>query len=88
MKEVIVFTSATCAPCKQLKPDLEALQAEHGFSMRYVEMSHENAQEFMKFGVRSVPTTVCHDGVSEVGRFIGAQTPTAVLSQLQEWGVL
>lgn len=88
MKEIIVFTSATCAPCKQLKPDMEALQQEHGFPMRYVEMSHDNAPEFMKFGVRTVPTTVCHDGDAELGRFIGAQTPTAILSQLQTWGVV
>ena len=57
--ELIVFTSPTCAPCKQLKPDLEALQAEFGFPMRYVSMEPANAQEFMKFGVRTVPTVVC-----------------------------
>lgn len=87
-KELIVFTSPTCAPCKQLKPDLEALQAQHGFTMRYVSMEPANAQEFMKFGVRTVPTVVCHDGESEVGRFIGAMTPTAILAQFETWGVL
>ncbi|MCL2874761.1 MAG: thioredoxin family protein [Betaproteobacteria bacterium] len=86
-KEIIVFTSAACAPCKQLKPELEFQAGHRGFPLRFIEMSIANQAEFMKYEVRSVPTVVCHDGEKEVGRFLGAMTPTAVESKLAEWGL-
>lgn len=86
-KELIVFTSATCAPCKQLKPELEFQQQQRGFAMRIVEMTFENKDEFAKYGVRGVPTVVCRDGEEEIGRFIGAMTPTAVGNYLDTWGL-
>ena len=86
-KEVIVFTSPTCAPCKQLKPELEFQSQHRGFAMRVVEMKFENQAEFAKYEVRSVPTVVCHDGEQEIGRFIGGMTTTAIEAKLAEWGL-
>ena len=86
-KEVIFFSGQTCAPCKQLKPEME-FQAQHrGFAMRIVDMCHENKDEFLKYGVRSVPTVVCHDGENEIGRFVGAQTSIGVEASLAAWGL-
>lgn len=87
MKEVIVFGSPTCAPCRQLKPEMEFQSQHRSFPLRVVEMSFENQAEFMKYGVRAVPTVVCHDGEQEIGRFIGGMTATAIEAQLQEWGL-
>lgn len=87
MKEVIVFASPTCAPCKQLKPELEFQSKHRGFPMRVVEMKFENQAEFAKYEVRSVPTVVCHDGDQEIGRFIGGMTTTAIEAKLAEWGL-
>jgi len=87
MKEVIVFTSPTCAPCKQLKPELEFQSKHRDFPMRVVEMKFENQEEFAKYGVRNVPTVVCHDGEQEIGRFIGGMTTTAIEAKLAEWGL-
>jgi len=86
-RELIVFTSLTCAPCKQLKPELERLQQQRGFSMRIVQMTPATSSLFDKYGVRAVPTVVCRDGGSEIGRFVGAMTPTAVECKLAEWGL-
>lgn len=86
-KEVIVFSSPTCAPCKQIKPELEFQSQHRGFALRFVEMAFANQAEFAKYEVRSVPTVVCHDGESEVGRFIGAMTSTAIEAKLAEWGL-
>lgn len=93
MKEVIVFTSPTCAPCKQLKPVLEDLSAQKGFSLRYVEMKPSNQAEFMTHEVRSVPTVVCVEiddehNQTELGRFIGGMTYNAVETQLAMWGIV
>lgn len=85
-KEVIIFTGATCAPCKVVKPELEFQAAQRGFPLRVVEMKAENAAVFSQYGVRSVPTVVCHDGETEIGRFIGAQTANAIEARLIEWG--
>lgn len=86
-KEVIVFSSTTCAPCKQIKPELE-FQAQHrGFPVRFVEMAIANQAEFAKYEVRSVPTVICHDGDQEIGRFIGGLGATAIEAKLAEWGL-
>lgn len=86
-KEVIVFSSPTCAPCKQIKPELEFQAGHRGFPLRFVEMKFENQAEFAKYEVRSVPTVVCHDGEQEIGRFIGGMTTTAIEAKLAEWGL-
>lgn len=86
-KELIVFTSATCAPCKQLKPELEFQQRQRGFTMRVVEMTIVNQGEFIKYGVRGVPTVVCHENGQEIGRFVGAMTSAEVASHLDAWGL-
>lgn len=87
MKEVILFSGATCAPCKQIKPELEFQSQQRGFPLRVVEMKAENATVFAQYGVRSVPTVVCHDGEVEIGRFIGAQTAAAIEAKLNGWGL-
>lgn len=88
MKEVICFSSTTCAPCKSVKQTLEELSVERNFPLRIVEMKFDNKDVFAQFGVRSVPTVVCVDGEKEVGRFIGATTPIAVEGTLDMWGLL
>jgi len=86
-KEVIAFVSETCAPCRQLKPEME-FQAEHrNFTLRMIEMSFENAPEFARYGVRIVPTVVCCDNDEEIGRFVGGMTTTAIEGKLGEWGL-
>lgn len=87
MKEVVIFTSPSCAPCKQMKPVLESLAQERGFPVRQIEMSIGNQAMFVKYGVRTVPTVVCQDGEEEIGRFTGGKTPAALEEQLAAWGV-
>lgn len=86
-KKVLVFTSATCAPCQQLKPEIEKRQAERGFDME-VFVLEENANPFSQFKVRAAPTVVCinENGV-EVGRFTGGIPPAALDNHLKNWGL-
>ena len=88
MKEVLIFTTPACGPCKAVKPILEELHAEYGFPLRVIQASIQSQEEFVKHGVRTAPTVIClNDGV-EVGRFAGMRTADAVKGALQLWGVL
>lgn len=86
-KTVRVFTSPTCAPCRQLKPELEFQASQRGFTLDKVELSPATQEEFAKFGIRAVPVTVLMDGEVEVSRFIGPLTASGISAKLDEWGL-
>lgn len=86
--EILMFTSPTCGPCQNLKPDVLRLQEWHKFRLRLVEASAETRAEFERYGVRSVPVIVClNDDGTEKGRFAGGFT-SALEAQLKRWGVI
>lgn len=87
MKKLIVFSSKTCAPCRQLKPALEEQAQARGFAMTVVDMSLDNQSVFAEHNVRTVPTVVCVDGETEVGRFSGFISLTALEERLSAWGL-
>lgn len=86
-KEIVIYTSPTCGPCKQLKPALEAQAASRGFPLRIVEASFETQEEFITAGVRVVPTVIVLADGKEAGRFTGARTPAQLEEQLVNWGL-
>lgn len=58
--KTLLFTSPSCAPCKQLKIDLAA--AGIGANITLVDVSMETSTPLMAtYGVRSVPTMVFLD---------------------------
>lgn len=67
MKEIVVFSSPTCAPCKALRPVLDKEAAQRGFSYRYVEMAMKNQAEFVEHEIRAVPTVICKSDGVEIG---------------------
>lgn len=91
-REVILFTSPTCGPCKQLKPAILKLHGEHQFRLRLYELSAENRSVFMEHGVRQVPFVLCLEktdaGREPVGDFYGSRTPQALEAQFREWGLI
>jgi thioredoxin-like negative regulator of GroEL len=86
-KFVRIFTSPTCAPCRQLKPELEFQAQQRGFTLDKVELAVATQDVFAKFGVRAVPVTMLMDGETEVDRFVGPLTPSGVEAKLAEWGL-
>lgn len=88
-KKVVVFTSATCGPCKRLKPELQAQALDRGFNLEIVELATDgsNRDKFREAGVTGVPVTVLMDGNKELDRFVGGMTPTAIEQRLGEWGL-
>lgn len=89
-REILLFTSPTCAPCRQLKPNLEALQARHKFKMRLFELSAVNRADFEAYDVRQVPFVICRDPETgeQFGKFFGAQALPILENHLKQWGVI
>jgi thioredoxin-like negative regulator of GroEL len=85
MREVVAYTSPTCAPCRQLKPELQFQSQQRGFKLTVLELGSATAGDFAAAGVRAVPVTVLLEDGQEVDRFSGGMTPTAIESKLVEW---
>jgi len=87
--KVVIFTSPTCIPCRQLKPTLMRLQEMHGFELRVVEASAETQAEFERYGIRTVPTVIClnKDG-EKTNAFVGAQGEAMCENYLRKWEVI
>lgn len=86
--KVIFFSSQTCAPCKQLKPEFLMQSEKRGFGLEFVDMTRENQELFLKYDVRTVPTVICVDQNNEcVGRMTGAASRSVIEAHLDEWGL-
>lgn len=85
-KKVFVFTSNTCAPCKVLKPAIQKIQTEKGFDMEILVLE-EGSPLFRELGVRAVPTVVCIEGSTEIGRFSGGVSTIALENHIESWGL-
>lgn len=87
--EVLLFTSPTCGPCKQLKPNMIKLQDQYRFRMRIIELSEETKPEFEARNVRAAPTCIAVDqNGNQLGIFVGAQALPILEKRLQDWGVI
>jgi thiol-disulfide isomerase/thioredoxin len=53
--KVYMFTSETCAPCKQIKPALKELQEDFPLEWIFVDLNSSEAKEF---DIQKVPTMV------------------------------
>ena len=63
--KTLLFTSPTCAPCKQMKMDLAAIGIDAEITP--VDVSRpENADLLSTYGVRSVPTIIFLDDDEEI----------------------
>lgn len=89
MKKVVVFTSATCGPCKRLKPELQYQSESRGFELEIVELAADgsNREKFREHGVSAVPVTVLIEDGKELDRFQGAMTATGIEQRVKEWGL-
>jgi glutaredoxin len=70
MKEVHVFSSNGCQPCKLLKAKLQT----EGIKFKerlYDNMKPDEITKIKKYAIRSVPTTIIFDGENIIKRFDG-----------------
>jgi thioredoxin-like negative regulator of GroEL len=74
-KPLTIYWSATCGPCRSMKPELRALCADAD-----VELIEKNIADCMdevrKLGIRGVPTVALGDEILFVGGFSRASMET------------
>lgn len=61
MKRILLFTSKTCNPCKQLKPILKALAEEFKYPVEEIDIEIHKDIAFA-YKIMSVPTIIIEDG--------------------------
>ena len=82
---VLYFTAAWCGPCKMFKPTVQAVSAEIGISINYVDVDQQT-DIAQKYGISSVPTIIVENGGNVVYRNSGVMSKpqlTQVLSQFK-----
>ena len=80
MKTMKYFSATWCGPCKVFKPVMNEIAGE-GYSVQFIDV--DQSQDLaVKYGVRSVPTTVIEEGGIEVDRIVGSVSKQQVMSKL------
>ena len=82
MNKRIIYVSADwCGPCKAFKPVLQKVTAELGIPVEYVN-ADTNFEIVEKYGIRSVPTTICLVDNTMVFKYSGAMSESQLKSNL------
>jgi thioredoxin 1 len=72
-----------CAPCRMLKPRLEALSEEYG-DIEFLSMDVDKNEAFaQKFAVRSIPTLLFFKGGELVRTVVGVPTEKTLAGHLE-----
>jgi len=82
---VLYFTAAWCSPCKMFKPTVQAVSAETGVGINYIDVDQQPDMA-QRYNVSSVPTIIVENGGSVVYRNSGVMSKpqlTQVLSQFK-----
>ena len=82
---VLYFTATWCGPCKMFKPTVQAVSAETGISINYIDVDQQQ-DTAQKYGISSVPTIIVENEGNVVYRNSGVMSKpqlTQVLSQFK-----
>lgn len=80
---VVLFTSATCGPCRGMKPILGQLADRLQFP--YVELDvKQHMNDALALGIRAVPTMLVLKEGNVVGSFAGGRTEPQIREILNE----
>jgi len=82
---VLYFTATWCGPCKMFKPTVQAVSAETGISINYIDVDQQQ-DTAQKYGISSVPTIVVENEGNVIYRNSGVMSKpqlTQVLSQFK-----
>ena len=84
--KIVIYTSPTCSPCRNLKPILFDRSKERGFKLEIIELSEETRPKFIEKGIRAVPVTILVDeNECEIGRVNGGMSLSKLKEQLEAW---
>ena len=82
---VLYFTATWCGPCKMFKPTVQAVSAETGVGINYIDVDQQQ-DVAQKYGISSVPTIIVENDGNVVYRNSGVMSKpqlTQVLSQFK-----
>jgi putative thioredoxin len=84
---VVMFHASWCGPCRGMKPLVEAMAAELGFTLVGVDAGEQRDLAAME-GVRGVPTIIVYRNAVAVGQpSVGGKTEAQLRSFLAAAGV-
>ena len=86
-KPVLVdFWAEWCAPCRQVAPILDEINAEHGDKIRFVKMNvDENPVTPAAYRVTGIPALNVYQHGRVVKQIIGAKPKAALLGDLSDF---
>lgn len=82
---ILYFTAEWCGPCKMFKPTVQAVSAEIGVSINYIDVDQQKDLA-QRYGISSVPTIIVENGGNVVYRNSGVMSKpqlTQVFSQFK-----
>lgn len=82
---ILYFTAEWCGPCKMFKPTVQAVSAELGVSINYIDVDQQKDLA-QRYGISSVPTIIVENGGNVVYRNSGVMSKpqlTQVFSQFK-----
>jgi thioredoxin 1 len=83
---LVDFWAAWCAPCRQLAPVLEALQADLADRLTVVKLDVDaNPATALKYDVSALPTMILFAGGEPVQRVLGLRPKAALRAALEPW---
>lgn len=80
---VIDFYAIWCAPCRMLKPRLEALSEDYGDIQFFAMDVEKNEAYARRFGIRSIPTLLFFKGGQVVHTVTGMPSEKSLSEQLE-----
>lgn len=87
-QSAILFTGATCGPCKRLKPRLEAMAQQTGLQLHVLDIANE-MPAVRALGIRGVPSMVASDGQGGATLlFTGELHDEAIARKLRDVGLI
>ena len=78
MNKVMYFSTATCAPCKALKPIVQEVASELGAQIEYIDASQSPLTQ--TFSVTAVPTLIVFKNGMPATRHTGMATKQQIKS--------
>jgi len=82
---VLYFTATWCGPCKMFKPTVQAVSAEVGVGINYVDVDQQPDMA-QKYNISSVPTIIVENNSNVLYRNSGVMSKpqlTQVLTQFR-----
>lgn len=73
MRRIDLYTSASCRPCKLLKPILNEFVEEENVDLNIIDLENMR-QVFEEYDVMSTPTVIFYDTGTEYNRYSGMMT--------------